>query len=209
MKYSLKRQIPAVTCITGALLAGFCIVNQSSQAATFPGLTFACDTGLDSQPINTSNTLYGMYRNGASVDLAQFRSAGGYDEATRCQMISWKLNQANLNNQLSFIKVGDQNGEKIACAVQEPDDYCDTATQGQYTYLFTIAYPYDANPEVELNRFFTRLISSRNVGHILQDSDSQEFYIDFEAYVQSAFSGIADVSTGEALDNTLMSTPVE
>jgi hypothetical protein len=203
MKHLLKPTFPTVALVTGALLGGFAIASAPGQAANYPGLYFACDNGLDGSAINDRNVLYGMYGDGTSVDLARFSGAGGYDAATRCEMISQEMNEANLNNQLKYLKTGQQNGQNIVCAVADSRQGCysDSTVEKGYTYLFTIAYETDpAAAAAEFNRFLTRLDSSRNVGMMLQDSDSQQFYVDFEAYLQSAFNGLIDVSTGESLE---------
>ncbi|MEM6839648.1 MAG: COP23 domain-containing protein [Cyanobacteria bacterium P01_C01_bin.120] len=174
-------------------------MSQSSQAVNYPGLFFACDSGLVDESTER-NVLYGMYRNGASIDLAQFSAAGGFDGTERCDIISQEFNQANLNNQLKFITSGKEYDQNIVCAVDMFGTKCNlswpaSVTDRQYTYLFTIAN--NENPDIALNRFLTRLVSSRNVGQILQDSESQQTYIDFEAYLQHAFGNVVDVSTGQ------------
>lgn len=168
-----------------ALLAGLgAALSSPSQAQP---TSFYCDTtaGYPRTIVNTGGTSRVLI----NWETNAF-AASGYDNYTRCQMVSGKFQALkNSSTGLGYITAGIVNGQSVICATG-PNGRCDSKNM-----LFTV------RPGVNASSTLQQLFDVRDgysVGGLLESEG--RVYINLEAVVNSLQSG-AGVSQPEPATN--------
>jgi hypothetical protein len=160
--------LSAITCVTTLM---------SSKPALSQPTTFTCGTNEGSPATIVKTAQHGDVTI-ITWDSGFFQNSG-FDNQTRCDMVSQKFQSLYDQGNLKYFTAGSANKQPIICAVPSMDSPCNSDSQ-----LFTLKP--DSNAEETLQKLFgvRRGASSEGLNENENPNASERTYLDFEAFLQ-------------------------
>ena len=120
----IEQQLTKVLATTAIALSVLTVAQEPSYGRPTSGESgFWCSSRSSSAPVT-------MYQNpqGAIEPwiewTSDYFSGSGYDPATRCQLVSQRLETYRRNRMLKYITVGQMNGQNVICTANQVNGLC-------------------------------------------------------------------------------------
>jgi hypothetical protein len=120
----MKQQLwTKVLAATAWALSGLTVASQPSYPQRAPGKSgFRCSTSTGA-PVTVYQNPQGAVEPWIEWTSHYF-SASGYDPATRCQLVSQRLETYRRQRVLKYITVGQMNGQNVICTASQLNGRC-------------------------------------------------------------------------------------
>jgi hypothetical protein len=176
MKISQLSSFLSVSAIT---LATTLVSHNPALSQQKP--TFVCGTTNEGEPA----TIVQSPQHG-DVPIIVWKSgyfeAGGYDDRTRCNMVTQRFQDFSAQDTLKYFTAGKVNGEPVICVVPSEDSGCNSDR-----LLFTLKRGSDAQKTLQ-TIFDIRAGASATLYENSNPTAQDRLYVDFDKLVESKAS---------------------
>lgn len=170
------RQLSSYLSVSAITLATTLVSHQ--PALSQQKSTFVCGTTNEGLPA----TIVQSPQHG-DVPIIVWKSgyfeAGGYDDRTRCNMVTQRFQDFSAQDTLKYFTAGKVNGEPVICVVPSEDSGCNSNR-----LLFTLKRGSDAQKTLQ-TIFDIRAGASATLYENSNPTAEDRLYVDFEELVES------------------------
>ena len=119
----MKQQLTKVLAGTAIALCGLTVASGPSYGRPTAGESGFWCSNSSGAPVTVYQNRQGAVEPWIEWNSDYF-SASGYDPATRCQLVSERLETYRRNRTLKYITVGQMNGQNVICTANQVNGLC-------------------------------------------------------------------------------------
>jgi hypothetical protein len=172
-------RLPSLTSILSFSAVALATTLMSTSPASSQQATFVCETNTEGSPATIVKT-----QKHGDVTIITWNSGffedSGFDNQTRCDMVSKKFQDFHNQGSLKYFTAGSANKQPIICAVPSTNSPCNSDSQ-----LFTLKP--ESNAEETLHKLFDVRSSASPEGLYENNnvSANDRAYLNFEEVLEN------------------------